>query len=246
MCCRAGPRTVVGSVAELETPNRLLSALRYFTVAALPFIFLWVAIEKGFEGQSYRALACLGAAVLSFVVAVYWYRIIPARFRDEAKELEYLRTEPSFNWVALPFTFSFIAVERFLDGGRGGRYERTLLCQPVDPERPEQGRGYVERQIARAWDWHGAADLEGAGLKERRQSAARGRPRAMSGMRVEMRPPVGRLWDSENCSRWTGVGSFNHLVGTVTGPLFGRSSQRSSLSFLAEPHDDINSAQIRH
>jgi hypothetical protein len=40
-------------LAELETPNRLLSALRYFMGAALPFIFLWVAIEKGFEGQRY-------------------------------------------------------------------------------------------------------------------------------------------------------------------------------------------------
>ena len=91
--------------------------------AALPFIFLWVAIEKGFEGQSYRAVACLGLAVLSFVGAVYWYSIIPARFRDEGKELEYLRTEQSFIWVALPFTFSFIAVARFFDGGRSGRYE---------------------------------------------------------------------------------------------------------------------------
>ena len=91
--------------------------------AALPFIFFWVAVEKGFEGQSYRALTCLGAAALSFVVAVYWYRIVPARFRDEAKELEYLRTEQSFIWVALPFTFSFIAVARFFDGGRIGRYE---------------------------------------------------------------------------------------------------------------------------
>ena len=60
---------------------------------------------------------------MSFVLAVYWHRIIPARFRDEAKELEYLRTKQSFIWVALPFTFSFIAVERFFDGGRGGRYE---------------------------------------------------------------------------------------------------------------------------
>ena len=50
-------------------------------------------------------------------------RIIPARLRDEGKELEYLRTQQSFIWVALPFTFSFIAVERFFDGGRSGRYE---------------------------------------------------------------------------------------------------------------------------
>ena len=102
----------------IGTPYRLLCALLYFMGAALPFIFLWVAIEKGFEGQSYRALACLGLALLSFVVAVYWYRIIPARLQDEGKELEYLRTEQSFIWVALPFTFSFIAVARFFDGGR--------------------------------------------------------------------------------------------------------------------------------
>jgi hypothetical protein len=68
-------------MAELEIPNRLLSALRYFIGAALPVIFFWVAVEKVLEGQSYRALACLGAAVLSFVVAVYWARVIPARFR---------------------------------------------------------------------------------------------------------------------------------------------------------------------
>ena len=104
---------------KLETLNRLLSALRYFIGAALPFIFFWVAVEKVFGGQSYRALACLGAAVLSFVVAVYWHRIIPARFRDEAKELQYLRTDQSFIWVPLPFTFSFIAVARFFDGGGG-------------------------------------------------------------------------------------------------------------------------------
>jgi hypothetical protein len=61
--------------------------------------------------------------MLTFVVAVYWDRIIPARFRDEAKELEYLRTEQSFIWVALPFIFSFIIVARFFDGGRSGRYE---------------------------------------------------------------------------------------------------------------------------
>jgi hypothetical protein len=110
-------------VAGLETPHRLLCALRYFMGAALPFIFLWVAIEKGFQGQSYRALTCLGAAVLSFVVAVYWSRIIPARFRYEGKELEYLRTETSFTWIAFPFTFSFVAVARFFDSGRSGRYE---------------------------------------------------------------------------------------------------------------------------
>jgi hypothetical protein len=103
----------------LETPNRLLSALRYFLGAALPFIFFWVAVEKVLGGQSYRALVCLGAAVLSLVVAVYWHRMIPARFRDEAKELEYLRTGQSFIWVPLPFTFSFIAVGRFFDGGSG-------------------------------------------------------------------------------------------------------------------------------
>jgi hypothetical protein len=110
-------------MADLEIPNRLLPTLRYFIWFALPFIFFWVAVEKGFGGQRYRALACLGAAVLSFVVAVYWHKIIPARFQDEAKELEYLRTKQSFIWVALPFTFSFIAVERFFDGGRSGRYE---------------------------------------------------------------------------------------------------------------------------
>ena len=123
MCCPRRSPTVLGSVAELETPNRLLFALRYFIWVALPFIFFWVAVEKSFAGQSYRALACLRAAVLSFVVAVYWHRIIPVRFRDEAKKLEYLRTEQSFTWVALPFTFSFIAVARFFDGGRSGRYE---------------------------------------------------------------------------------------------------------------------------
>jgi len=117
------PPTALGPMAELETPYRLLCALRYFMGAALPFIFLWVGIEKGLEGRSYRALACLGLAVLSFGVAVYWYRITPARLRDEGKELEYLRTQQSFIWVPLPFTFSFIAVARFFDGGKSGRYE---------------------------------------------------------------------------------------------------------------------------
>jgi hypothetical protein len=122
---RSAPRApaLLGPMAELEIPNRLLCALRYFIWVALPFIFFWAAVDKLSEGQSYRALACLGAALLSVVVAVYWSRIIPARFRDEAKEFEYLRTEPSFTWVAFPFTFSFIAIARFFDGGRSGRYE---------------------------------------------------------------------------------------------------------------------------
>ena len=60
---------------------------------------------------------------MSLIVAVFWKRIIPARFRDDAKELEYLRTERSFIWVALPFTFAFIGVERFFGSGRGARYE---------------------------------------------------------------------------------------------------------------------------
>ena len=121
--CRSPARQFRFSMDRMKTPNRLLYALRYFIGVALPFIFFWIAVEKVFGGQSYRALACLGAAVLSFVVAVYWHRIIPARFRDEAKELDYLRTEQSFIWVALPFTFSFMAVARFFDSGRGGRYE---------------------------------------------------------------------------------------------------------------------------
>src|SRR5690242_10962855 len=48
------PPTALGPMAELETPYRLLRAFRYFMGAALPFIFLWVGIEKGLEGQSYR------------------------------------------------------------------------------------------------------------------------------------------------------------------------------------------------
>src|SRR4029077_1631827 len=78
--CRSPPRQFRFSMDRMKTPNRLLYALRYFIGVALPFIFFWVAVEKVFGGQSYRALACLGAAVLSFVVAVYWHRIIPARF----------------------------------------------------------------------------------------------------------------------------------------------------------------------
>jgi hypothetical protein len=122
---------LLGLMAELEISNRLLPALRYFIWVALPFIFFWVAVEKVFEGQSYRALASLGAAVLSFVAAVYWYRIIPARFRDEAKELQYLRTDQSFIWVPLPFTFSFIAVGRFFDGGSGKYQALGFLAMAV-------------------------------------------------------------------------------------------------------------------
>ena len=118
-------------MTELEISNRLLPALRYFIWVALPFIFFWVAVEKVFEGQSYRALASLGAAVLSFVAAVYWYRIIPARFRDEAKELQYLRTDQSFIWVPLPFIFSFIAVGRFFDGGSGKYQALGFLAMAV-------------------------------------------------------------------------------------------------------------------
>ena len=127
----SAPILLLGLMAELEISNRLLPALRYFIWVALPFIFFWVAVEKVFEGQSYRALASLGAAVLSFVAAVYWYRIIPARFRDEAKELQYLRTDQSFIWVPLPFTFSFIAVGRFFDGGSGKYQALGFLAMAV-------------------------------------------------------------------------------------------------------------------
>src|SRR5262249_26081573 len=33
--------------------------------------------------------------------------------------------------------------------------------------------------------------------------------------------------------------SQGHLVGTITGPPFGRASQGSSLSILTEPHDEL-------
>jgi hypothetical protein len=39
------------SVTELKTPYRLLSPLRYFMWIPLPFIFIWVAVEKGLEGR---------------------------------------------------------------------------------------------------------------------------------------------------------------------------------------------------
>jgi hypothetical protein len=83
--CRSPARQFRFSMDRMKTPNRLLYALRYFIGVALPFIFFWVAVEKVFGGQSYRALACLGAAVLSFVVAVYWHRIIPASVPRRSK-----------------------------------------------------------------------------------------------------------------------------------------------------------------
>jgi hypothetical protein len=89
---------------RMKTLNRLLYDFALFHWGSAAIYFFWVAVEKVFGKQSYRALACLGAAVLSFVVAVYWHRIIPARFRDEAKELDYLRTELKSRTLQAPNT----------------------------------------------------------------------------------------------------------------------------------------------
>jgi hypothetical protein len=63
-------------MADAEIPNRFLPALRLFIWAALPFIFFLIAVERLFEGHKYQALASFGAAALSFMLAVYWDRLV--------------------------------------------------------------------------------------------------------------------------------------------------------------------------
>jgi hypothetical protein len=52
----------------------------------LPFTFSFIAVGRFFDGGSgkYQALGFLAMAVLTFIVGVYWDRIIPGRSRNKA------------------------------------------------------------------------------------------------------------------------------------------------------------------
>ena len=82
-------------MASTEIPKSLAPALRAIISVAFPFIFFLIALERLFEGHHFQALACFIAAVLSFLVAVYWEHIIPNRFQEKPKRLEYLHYKDS-------------------------------------------------------------------------------------------------------------------------------------------------------
>jgi hypothetical protein len=85
-------------MADSGIPEKLLPAVRIAVFwIALPFILLLVGIERIFDsnGTRYQVLACFVGAFLSVVLAVYWDRIIPRRFRAKPQRLEYLRHKDS-------------------------------------------------------------------------------------------------------------------------------------------------------
>jgi len=86
-------------MAEGEIPNRLSHALRVAVFwISLPFIFLLVGVERIFDlgGNRYQVGACFAAAFLSILVAVYWNRLLPLRWRPATDPpLAYLHDEDS-------------------------------------------------------------------------------------------------------------------------------------------------------
>src|ERR1700680_3597187 len=91
-----GPVGWLLSMADSGIPDKLLPALRVgiFWIA-LPFIGLLLGSERISGGNYYEAAVWLGCAFLSIVIAVYWDRIIPLRFRAKPQRLEYLHYKDS-------------------------------------------------------------------------------------------------------------------------------------------------------
>jgi hypothetical protein len=75
---------------DTEIPNRLFPAVRAVLWGVAVFVGLLLAAERFFEGHYGQALTsfCIGAA--SFVIAVYWERLIPTRWQERPQQLEYL------------------------------------------------------------------------------------------------------------------------------------------------------------
>jgi hypothetical protein len=85
------------AVAEGEIPNKIGHAIRVAVFwIALPFIGLLLAGDRYFadNGTSAQVAACLAVAILSILIAVYWERLLPGRWRPKAEPaLGYLRDE---------------------------------------------------------------------------------------------------------------------------------------------------------
>jgi hypothetical protein len=60
-------------MADSEIPDKFMPAVRVAVFwIALPFIFLFGAKDRYFDGTGYQVGACIAAALLSIVIAVYW------------------------------------------------------------------------------------------------------------------------------------------------------------------------------
>jgi hypothetical protein len=83
-------------MADSEIPNKLLPAIRLAVFwIALPFISILAAFDRYFLGTIYEVGACVSIAFLSIIIAVYWDKIIPLRFRTKPQRLEYLHYKDS-------------------------------------------------------------------------------------------------------------------------------------------------------
>jgi hypothetical protein len=84
-------------MSDSAIPAKLLPAIRLAVFwVSIPFIGLLLGGEDVRSGTYYWAAGWLGCALLSIVVAVYWDRFIPARFREEASpSLKYLNNRDS-------------------------------------------------------------------------------------------------------------------------------------------------------
>jgi hypothetical protein len=75
-------------------PDKLLPAVRIGVFwAALPFIGLLLGSEELRSGSYGWAAGWYGCAALSILVAVYWERLVPHRWRSRPSELQYLHNE---------------------------------------------------------------------------------------------------------------------------------------------------------
>lgn len=82
-------------MAEGEVPKKIDHAIRVAVFwIALPFIGLLLAGDRYFadNGTGKQVAACLAVAILSILIAVYWERLLPRRFRPkDDQSLGYLR-----------------------------------------------------------------------------------------------------------------------------------------------------------
>jgi hypothetical protein len=92
-----GQHFVNGQRMEGEVPSKLSPAVRQGVFyGSLPFIFLLIAVDRYFaeHGTRNEVIACIVLAFLSLIVAVYWDRFLPARWRRKSEtSLAYLHHE---------------------------------------------------------------------------------------------------------------------------------------------------------
>jgi hypothetical protein len=91
-----GPVGWLLTMSDSGIPEKVLPAVRLAVFwIGLPFIGLLLGSERISDGKLYESAAWFGCALLSVIIAVYWDKIIPRRFRDRPQTLEYLRYKDS-------------------------------------------------------------------------------------------------------------------------------------------------------